>query len=354
VRWVPRQIVKGIPYDTPILGYKVNTCNTLRLWAAEAPESFDFEAFNAGDYVGAVQEKMMSENLSKVLYPNDNISQGKRLRLAQQIFFVSCSLQDMIHIMKRQDLPLEQFPEKFVVQLNDTHPSIAVAELMRLLLDEHEMEWDKAWSIVTRTFAYTNHTLLPEALERWPLPLFEELLPRHLQIIFEINKRFLDDVRIRYPDDMERISRMSIIDESGERYVRMANLACVGSFAINGVAALHSELLKKDVLKDFHEFYPSKFSNKTNGVTPRRFMVLSNPRLTNLVTAKLGDNWIKNLQDIRGIEQYVDDPGFRHEFRQIKLAVKQDLADRIKRDYDLTVDPLSLFDIQSKRIHANT
>jgi len=351
VRWVPRQIVKGIPYDTPILGYKVNTCNTLRLWAAEAPESFDFEAFNAGDYVGAVQEKMMSENLSKVLYPNDNISQGKRLRLAQQIFFVSCSLQDMIHIMKRQDLPLEQFPEKFVVQLNDTHPSIAVAELMRLLLDEHEMEWDKAWSIVTRTFAYTNHTLLPEALERWPLPLFEELLPRHLQIIFEINKRFLDDVRIRYPDDMERISRMSIIDESGERYVRMANLACVGSFAINGVAALHSELLKKDVLKDFHEFYPSKFSNKTNGVTPRRFMVLSNPRLTNLVTAKLGDNWIKNLQDIRGIEQYVDDPGFRHEFRQIKLAVKQDLADRIKRDYDLTVDPLSLFDIQSKRIH---
>jgi len=351
VRWVPRQIVKGIPYDTPILGYKVNTCNTLRLWAAEAPESFDFEAFNAGDYVGAVQEKMMSENLSKVLYPNDNISQGKRLRLAQQIFFVSCSLQDMIHIMKRQDLPLEQFPEKFVVQLNDTHPSIAVAELMRLLLDEHDMEWDKAWSIVTRTFAYTNHTLLPEALERWPLPLFAELLPRHLEIIFEINKRFLDDVRIRYPDDKERVSRMSIIDESGERYVRMANLACVGSFAINGVAALHSELLKKDVLKDFYEFYPAKFSNKTNGVTPRRFMVLSNPRLTNLVTAKLGDSWIKNLQDIRGIEQYVDDPGFRHEFRQIKLALKQDLADRIKRDYDLTVNPLSLFDIQSKRIH---
>ncbi|HIK17114.1 MAG TPA: glycogen/starch/alpha-glucan phosphorylase [Leptolyngbyaceae cyanobacterium M33_DOE_097] len=351
VRWIPRQIVKGIPYDTPILGYKVNTCNTLRLWAAEAPESFDFEAFNAGDYVGAVQEKMMSENLSKVLYPNDNISQGKRLRLAQQIFFVSCSLQDMIHIMKRQDLPLEQFPEKFVVQLNDTHPSIAVAELMRLLLDEHDMEWDKAWGIVTRTFAYTNHTLLPEALERWPLPLFADLLPRHLEIIFEINKRFLDDVRIRYPDDMERVGRMSIIDESGERYVRMANLACVGSFAINGVAALHSELLKKDVLKDFYEFYPAKFSNKTNGVTPRRFMVLSNPRLTNLVTAKLGDNWIKNLHDIRGIEQYIDDPGFRHEFRQIKLALKQDLADRIKRDYDLTVNPLSLFDIQSKRIH---
>jgi starch phosphorylase len=351
VRWFPHQIVKGIPYDTPILGYKVNTCNTLRLWAAEAPESFDFGAFNSGDYVGAVQEKMVSETLSKVLYPNDNISQGKRLRLAQQIFFVSCSLQDMIHIMKRQGIPLTRFHEKFVIQLNDTHPSVAVAELMRLLVDEHGLDWDQAWSITTKTFAYTNHTLLPEALERWPLPLFQELLPRHLEIIFEINSRFLDDVRIRYPDDPARVQRLSIIDESGERYVRMANLACVGSYAINGVAALHSELLKKDVLRDFYEFYPHKFNNKTNGVTPRRFIVLSNPRLTQLVSSKIGDSWIKHLQDIRQIEQYVEDPGFREEFRQIKLALKQDLANQIKRDYDITVDPYSMFDIQSKRIH---
>ncbi len=351
VRWFPHQIVKGIPYDTPILGYKVNTCNTLRLWAAEAPESFDFGAFNSGDYVGAVQEKMVSETLSKVLYPNDNISQGKRLRLAQQIFFVSCSLQDMIHIMKRQNIPLTRFHEKFVIQLNDTHPSVAVAELMRLLVDEHGLDWDQAWGITTKTFAYTNHTLLPEALERWPLPLFQELLPRHLEIIFEINARFLDDVRIRYPDDPARVQRLSIIDESGERYVRMAHLACVGSYAINGVAALHSELLKKDVLRDFYEFYPHKFNNKTNGVTPRRFIVLSNPRLTQLVSSKIGDSWIKHLQDIRQIEQYVEDSGFREEFRRIKIALKQDLANQIKRDYDITVDPYSMFDIQSKRIH---
>lgn len=351
VRWVPHQIVNGIPYDTPILGYKVNTCNTLRLWAAEAPESFDFEAFNAGDYVGAVQQKMASENLSKVLYPNDNISQGRRLRLAQQIFFVSCSLQDMINIMNRQAIPIEEFHEKFVIQLNDTHPSIGVAELMRLLIDEHAMDWDQAWGITTKTFAYTNHTLLPEALERWPLELIGDLLPRHLEIIFEINKRFLDDVRIHFPGDGERLSRMSIIDESGDRYVRMAHLACVGSQAINGVAALHSELLKKDVLKDFYELYPEKFSNKTNGVTPRRFIVLSNPRLTDLVTSKIGDNWIKHLSDIRQIEQYVDDPGFRQEFREIKLSLKQSLADSIKQKYDIDIDPHSLFDIQSKRIH---
>jgi starch phosphorylase len=351
VRWVPDKIVNGIPYDTPILGYQVNTCNTLRLWAAEAPESFDFAAFNAGDYAGAVYEKMASETISKVLYPNDNISQGKQLRLEQQYFFVSCSLQDMIRILKQQQLPLEHFPEKFTIQLNDTHPAIAVAELMRLLIDEHSMTWDQAWSITTRSFAYTNHTLLPEALERWPVSLFGWLLPRHLEIIFEINSRFLDDVRIRFPDDTARMARMSLIDESGDRYVRMANLACVGSSAINGVAALHTELLKKDVLHDFYEMYPEKFSNKTNGVTPRRFMVLSNPRLTQLVTSKIGTAWIKNLDEIRQLESFVEDAGFRHEFRQIKQTIKQNLANYIKAEYSLDVDPLSLFDIQAKRIH---
>ncbi len=352
VRWIPYQVVMGIPHDTPILGYKVNTANTLRLWKAEAAESFDFAAFNSGDYLGAVQEKMVSENLSKVLYPNDDSSQGKRLRLAQQIFFVSCSLHDMIRIMSRQKLSLERFHEKFVIQLNDTHPAVAVAELMRILIDEHGMNWDKAWHITTHTFAYTNHTLLPEALERWPISLFGELLPRHLEIIYEINSRFLDDVRIKFPEDDSRIERMSIIDEGGERYVRMAHLACVGSQAINGVAALHSELMKQDVLRDFYEMYPAKFSNKTNGVTPRRFMVLGNPRLTKLITSKIGDGWIKHLDELKKLEAFVDDPAFCREFRDIKHAIKKDLATYVQKNYDgLELDPNSLFDMQSKRIH---
>lgn len=351
VRWVPHKVVNGIPYDTPISGYNVNTCNTLRLWAAEAPETFDFDAFNAGDYSRAVQQKMASETISKVLYPNDNLTQGKILRLEQQFFFVSCSLQDMIRILERQGIPLEQFHEKFSIQLNDTHPSITVAELMRLLMDEHGMEWDKAWYITTHSLAYTNHTLLPEALERWPLSLFGQLLPRHLEIIFEINRQFLDDVRLKFPDDWGRLGRMSLIDESGERYVRMANLACVGSFAINGVAALHTELLKEGVLRDFYEMYPEKFNNKTNGVTPRRFVVLSNPRLTKLITRKIGENWIKHLDELRKLEAFVDDPEFRREFRDIKQAIKQDLAVYIKRHTNIDVDPNSIFDIQSKRIH---
>lgn len=351
VRWVPYQIVNGVPYDTPVLGYKTNTANTLRLWTAQAPESFDFAAFNSGDYLGAVYAKMVSENLSKVLYPNDDSSQGKRLRLAQQIFFVSCSLQDMIRILFRQKRPLEKFHEKFVIQLNDTHPAIAVAELMRLLLDEHGMEWDKAWHITQNTFAYTNHTLLPEALERWPISLFGDVLPRHLEIIYEINYHFLNEVRLKFPDDQDRLRRMSLIDENGERYVRMAHLACVGSLAINGVAALHTELMKKDVLHDFYEMYPEKFNNKTNGVTPRRFMVLSNPRLSNLITRKIGDNWIKHLDDLRKLEANASDPQFRSEWRQIKQANKQDLTAYIQHTTGIEVNPNSLFDIQSKRFH---
>ncbi len=351
VRWVPYQVVKGVPHDTPILGYQTNTCNTLRLWSAEAPESFDFDAFNSGDYLGAVKRKMLSENLSKVLYPNDNISQGKRLRLAQQSFFVSCSLQDMIRILEGQGVPLSEFPEKYTVQLNDTHPAIAVAELMRLFIDEHNIDWNEAWALTQRSFAYTNHTLLPEALERWPLPLFESLLPRHLEIIYEINYRFLDDIQAKFPKDKERLERMSLIDESGERYVRMANLACLGSYAINGVAALHTELLKLGVLKDFYEMFPERFSNKTNGVTPRRFMVLSNPRLTDLISSKIGDNWIKQLDDLKKIEEYADDAGFRGQWWQIKHDLKRDLSNYIHDNYGVTVDPGSLFDIQAKRIH---
>ncbi|TYQ23187.1 glycogen/starch/alpha-glucan phosphorylase [Pseudanabaena sp. UWO311] len=350
-RWVPYKVVKGVPYDTPILGFQTNTTNTLRLWKAEAPESFDFEAFNKGDYFGAVQEKSACENITKVLYPNDESYQGKQLRLEQQYFFVSCSLQDMIRTMKLQNLTLERFHEHYVIQLNDTHPTIGVAELMRLFLDEFGFDWDKAWDITIKTFAYTNHTLLPEALERWSLGLFGSILPRHVEIIYEINRRFMDAVRLKFPDDFDRIRRMSIIDESGERYVRMANLACVGSFAINGVAELHSELLKQTTLHDFYQMYPEKFTNVTNGVTPRRFMVLSNPRLTNLIANNIGDSWIKNLDDLRELEHFVSDDNFREEFRQVKQAVKQDLAEYIQANYNIEINPNSLFDIQAKRIH---
>jgi starch phosphorylase len=351
VRWVPQQVVNGIPYDTPVLGYKVNTANTLRLWKAEAPESFDFADFNRGDYYGAVQEKIVSENITKVLYPNDEPLQGKQLRLQQQYFFVSCSLQDTIRIMSGQNLPMEKFHEKFAIQLNDTHPAIAIAELMRLLVDEQQIDWETAWHITQNTFAYTNHTLLPEALERWSLGLFGSLLPRHLEIIYEINQRFLDRVRIKYPTDGERLFRMSLIDESGGKYIRMANLACVGSHQINGVAKLHSELLKQTVLRDFYEFSPEKFTNVTNGVTPRRWIVLSNPRLTKLITSKIGDSWIKNLQELQQLEKFADDRDFHQQWQQIKREVKTDLAVRIKNRTGIAVNPDSLFDIQVKRLH---
>jgi glycogen phosphorylase len=351
VRWVPNREVIGMPYDTPILGYQVNTANTLRLWSAEAPESFDFSAFNRGDYYGAVERKMASENLSKVLYPNDEMMEGKQLRLQQQHFFVSCSLQDMIRILKGQGLSIRCFHEKFTIQLNDTHPAIAVAELMRLLVDKEGLLWDEAWQITEQSFAYTNHTLLPEALEKWPIGLFDRLLPRHLEIIYEINARFLDEVRIRFKGEQERLARMSLIDETGERYVRMANLACVGSHAINGVAALHTELLKQTVLHDFYEFWPEKFSNKTNGVTPRRWIVLSNSRMAKLITEKIGDPWIKDLDKLHQLESYAEDSGFRAEWRQMKQAVKQDLATYIEQTIGTSVDPHSMFDVQVKRIH---
>src|SRR5215831_6846510 len=312
VRWIPAQVVRGVPHDMPILGYKVNTANTLRLWKAEAPESFDFQEFNVGDYYGAVHEKVVTENITKVLYPNDEPAQGKQLRLEQQYFFVSCSLQDMIRIHLLTGGSLSKFHEAFAVQLNDTHPTIGVAELMHLLVDKHLMGWEEAWEITQKTFAYTNHTLLPEALEKWPVKLFGSLLPRHLEIIYEINRRFLDEIRLKYPYDAGRLARMSLIDESGERYVRMAYLATVGSHKVNGVAELHSQLLKETTLHDFYELWPEKFLNITNGVTPRRFVVSNNPRLTSLVTDRIGDGWIKQLDDLRQLEALVEDAGFRH------------------------------------------
>jgi starch phosphorylase len=351
VRWVPHKIVIGVPYDTLILGYHTNTANTLRLWRSEAPESFDFAIFNSGDYYGAVNQKVASENLSKVLYPNDDQARGKELRLEQQFFFVSCSLQDMLRIIRTQKLPLEKFHEKFAVQLNDTHPAIAIAELMRLLVDEAQLPWAAAWGVCTRTFGYTNHTLLPEALERWPVEMFGRLLPRHLQIIYEINAQFLEEVRIRFLGDEARIARMSLIDETGERYVRMAHLACVGSHAINGVAELHSELLKRDVLKDFYEMWPQKFSNKTNGVTPRRWMVLSNPKLSDLITAHIGDGWIKDLAQLKLLEPLAEDPEFRARWREIKQHNKKLFAALALQRTGIVLDPDSIFDILVKRIH---
>jgi glycogen phosphorylase len=351
VRWVPHKEVIGVPYDTPILGYRNNTANTLRLWKSEASESFDFSTFNRGDHYGAVNRKVESENLSKVLYPNDEQLQGKELRLEQQYFFVTCSLQDMFRILSRQHLPVERFHEKFAIQLNDTHPAIAIAELMRLLIDEQVMPWDQAWDITTRAMAYTNHTLMPEALECWPLDLFRRVLPRHLEIIYEINARFLDQVRIRFLGDEARLARLSLIDEGGDRYVRMAHLACVGSHAINGVAALHSELLKTDVLRDFHELWPEKFQNKTNGVTPRRWLVLANPRLEKLITGAIGTGWITDLNQLTRLEPLADDAGFRMEWQAIKQANKRDFAALAMERAGIAIDPCSLFDVQVKRIH---
>ena len=350
-RWIPETVIQGVAYDTPILGFRVGTCNWLRLWTAEAVESFDFAAFNHGDYYRAVEDKLVSENITKVLYPNDEVAQGKALRLKQQYFFVSCSLQDMIHIHLLLGRKLEQFHEKWAAQLNDTHPSIAVAELMRLLLDTYHLAWDVAWEVTRNTFAYTNHTLLPEALEKWPLQLFGQLLPRHLEIIYEINRRFLNEVSGRFPQDGDRLARLSLIDESGERYVRMAHLAAVGSHHVNGVAKLHSDLLQQTVMRDFAELWPGKVVNVTNGVTPRRFVALSNPPLRQLITQNIGEEWLTELDQLRQLEPLAVDPAFQQAWREVKLAAKQKLADLFVERTGVAVNSESLFDIQVKRIH---
>jgi starch phosphorylase len=349
--WVPDTEIKGVAYDTPIAGYRANTCGVLRLWKAEAVESFDFTAFNHGDYYRAVQDKVMSENITKVLYPNDDVEAGKELRLKQQFFFASCSLQDMLNIHAMLGGTPTTFHEKWAVQLNDTHPAVAVAELMRLLVDDHRLGWDEAWTVTRKTFAYTNHTLLPEALEKWTVSLFGKLLPRHLEIVYEINRRFLDEVRAKFPGDGARVSRLSIIDETGPRYVRMAHLACAGSHRINGVARLHSELLKQTVLRDFAELWPEKFCNVTNGVTPRRFLGLSNPGLTKLITSRIGDNWLRDLNQLRKLESFADDPEFQQQWREVKLANKRRLAALIADRTGIKIAPESLFDVQVKRIH---
>src|SRR6476469_2255411 len=350
VRWIPETEVKGVAYDTPVLGYAVETCDAMRLWKAEAVESFDFASFNHGDYYRAVQDKMESENITKVLYPNDEVAVGKELRLKQQYFFSSCSVQDMLRIHAMLGGTASNFHEKWAVQLNDTHPAVAVAELMRLLVDEHSLGWDEAWEITQQTFAYTNHTLLPEALEKWSVDLFGKLLPRPLEIIYEINRRFLEELAAKKIDEAT-IARLSLIDETAGRYVRMANLATVGRHAVNGVAELHSELLKQTVLRDFAELWPEKFYNVTNGVTPRRFMALSNPALTELITKHVGECWLKDLTRLRGLEPLADDEAFLEQWWRVKLANKERLAALIAERTGIKVSPESLFDVQVKRIH---
>ncbi len=349
--WVDADEVMAMAYDTPIPGYDVDTVNNMRLWSAKATRDFDLQYFNEGNYTKAVEDKTRSENLSKVLYPNDITEMGKELRLKQQYFFVSASLQDILFRFLKQYQDLQKLPDEVAIQLNDTHPSIAIAELMRLLLDIHHFSWEQAWDITIRTFAYTNHTLLPEALEKWPVRLFERMLPRHLQIIYGINQHFLSAVMHRYPGDTERLRRMSLIDEDGDRQVRMAHLAIVGSHKVNGVAALHTDLLKNQLFRDFSEFYPDKFINLTNGITPRLWLHQANPALTELIVDTIGKGWLTHLERLRELVPLAEDKDFRHRFREVKKHNKKLLSDKIDQYLGLSINPDSLFDVQVKRIH---
>jgi len=349
--WVDTRNVVGMPYDLPVVGYGGRTVNTLRLWSAKAAEEFNLDDFNRGEYVEAVQNKVLAENLTKVLYPNDNVFEGKELRLKQQYFFVSCAVQDILRRFKADGNAWEVFPDKVFIQLNDTHPSLVIPELMRLLMDREGLGWDQAWQLTTGITGYTNHTILPEALEKWPVDLFSRLLPRHLQIIYEINGRFLRDVAVRYPRDGDRLARMSIIEEGGPKYVRMAHLAVVGSSSVNGVAALHTRLLKEKVLRDFAEFWPARFNNKTNGITPRRWLLKANPPLARLITEAIGDGWVTDLRQLRKLEPLADDACFRDHFQAAKQQNKAALAGYIDARLGICVSPESLFDVQVKRLH---
>ena len=352
-RWVDTKTIIGVPHDIPTAGFGTGTVNLLRLWASKSSEDFDLAAFNRGGYVEAVREKAIGETVSKVLYPNDKTENGKELRLMQQYFFVACSLRDIIRRHLRNPANTwGNFSAKVAVQLNDTHPAIAIVELMRILLDDENMEWDAAWAIVSRTFAYTNHTLLPEALEKWSVGLFEKVLPRHLQIIYAINDRLLQLVEAKWPGDNGKKAVCSIIEENGHRQVRMANLSVAGSHAVNGVAALHTALLKKDLFPEFDALYPGKFQNKTNGITPRRWLLKSNPRLAALLTRKLGSEaWVRDLDLLHGLEKAAGDAAFQQEFMAIKRANKVDLAAVIQAECGVTVSPDALFDVQIKRLH---
>ncbi|GIX45042.1 MAG: glycogen/starch/alpha-glucan phosphorylase [Candidatus Hydrogenedentota bacterium] len=350
--WTDCHHVIGVPSDMPIVGYGGHTVNFLRLYTAKATEEFDFQRFNEGDYMNAVAKKIETENISKVLYPSDAVDAGRELRLLQEYFFVACAIRDIVRRYQRQHATFDLFPDRVAIQLNDTHPTLAIVELMRLLMDENHLSWEKAWEITEATFGYTNHTLMPEALEKWSEDLLQKVLPRHVLIIHEINRRFLAQVARRWPTDPSRHDRMSIIEEhEGKKFVRMTNLAIVGSHAVNGVAELHSELVKTHLVPDFYELWPHKFSNKTNGVTPRRWLLKANPGLADLLTQTIGEGWVTNLEELRKIEAYADDPAFQQRFRSVKRVNKERLARVILETTGIHVDPASQFDVMVKRIH---
>jgi len=352
VEWTDTQEIMAMAYDTPVPGYRNNTVNNMRLWAAKSTREFDLDYFNHGDYEKAVSDKAHSETISKVLYPNDNVFEGRELRLRQEYFFVSATLQDILRrYRKTHPGGFARLAEAVAIQLNDTHPAVGIPELMRLLVDGEELGWDEAWGLTVDTFAYTNHTLLPEALERWPVSLFGYVLPRHLQIVHEINRRFLEEVERRHPGDEERKRRMSIIEEGPDKKVRMAHLAIVGSHSINGVSALHSRILRERTFRDFHELWPERFSNKTNGITPRRWLRLCNPPLAGLISERLGEGWVTNLEELRGLARWAEDPSFQERWRQAKLENKLRLAELIRKANGVEADPRSLFDVHVKRLH---
>ena len=351
VAWVDTEEVVALPFDVPVPGYGNNTVNTLRLWSARAAHEFKFEYFNSGDYIGACQDKLTSENISKVLYPNDNNHSGKELRLKQQHFFTSASLQDIIRRYLSNNADFREFPDKVAIQLNDTHPAIAIVELMRLLVDEHELEWDAAWDIVGRTFAYTNHTLMPEALERWPVSLMKSLLPRHMEIIYEINSKFLRQVSYKYPGQVEKLRDMSLIEEGSDPKVRMAYLAIVGSHSVNGVSELHTKLLENGLVRNFYDMWPEKFNNKTNGITQRRWLHASNQPLASLITEHIGDGWIKDLDQLKKLIPLADNPDFKKRWREVKLENKKRLGEILMKWENIRLNPNLMFDVQVKRIH---
>ncbi|HET6363652.1 MAG: glycogen/starch/alpha-glucan phosphorylase [Nitrospirota bacterium] len=349
--WVDTEDVMAMAYDTPVPGYDTNTVNNMRLWTAKASRDFNLKYFNEGNYIKAVQDKNDSENLSKVLYPDDTTLMGRELRLKQQYFFVCASLQDILRRFIKFHPSLDALPDRVAIQLNDTHPSIAIPELMRVLIDVHRLDWDRAWDITLRTFSYTNHTLMPEALETWPVSLFEAILPRHLQIIYEINFRFLEDARHRYPGDVDLLRRISIVDEAGGRRLRMSHLAIVGSHTVNGVSQIHTDLMKKTIFTDFERFFPDRIINITNGITPRRWLHQANPGLSSLITSRIGAGWLCDLSELKKLVPLAEDGTFRKEFLAVKQANKERLAEIVKMRLKLMVDPASLFDVQIKRIH---
>ncbi len=350
-RWVDAKPVLGVAFDTPVVGYGGATVNTLRLWSAFATEDFDFEDFNKGDYIASIASKTEAENLTKVLYPNDLHYLGKELRLKQQYLFVACSLWDIVRRFKHDKEPWENFPDRVAIQMNDTHPSLAVPELMRILIDQEGLEPDQAWEITVKTLGYTNHTLMPEALEKWPVPMLEKILPRHLQIIYDINFKFMQKVAIAFPGDVDKMSRMSLIEESEPKQVRMANLCIIGSHSTNGVAAIHTELLKSRVVPDFADMYPERFNSKTNGITQRRWLLKANQPLANLITSRIGDSWITHLDDLKKLEQYADDPEFQAQFRDTKRKAKLTLVEQVRKETGFALNPDSIFDTQVKRLH---